>query len=348
MTVRSASLAARTRVTVRSASLVVLLGAALWHLGCATARPVHTTRPTPAPASDPRPDSKTPRPEAIPPKDDRPFGGQVLVRVALHWTGGAVEVEAAGGLTWTDASSNRNRSLAPGRSVIASCTSRSGEIRARDSAGTALADGVAALRIAARTGRLVVDGREVRGDIRISSRADSLFVVNELPLEDYLRGVVPKEIGPRPPAEAEAVAAQAVAARTYTVKRLGQYESLPFDLFADVQDQVYDGVAGEHSVADQAIRETRSLVLADERSLIETFYASTCGGQRSDIEAVWPHRASHRALRGGQDGPRGREWCRESPHFRWEENWDGAVLGALFRKHGPARLGLPAGAIRGN
>lgn len=285
--------------------------------------------------------------EQSPAKDDRPFGGDILVRVALHWTPGAVEVRSPGGLEL--ATSDRPQS-GPARDaggvLIVSCVSSS-SVRAKGASGVVVADGVTELRIAPEYGRLSVDGREVRGTLRVSSRADSLFVVNELPLEDYLRGVVPKEIGPRPPSDREAVAAQAVAARTYTVKRLAQYESLPFDLFADVQDQVYDGVTGEHAVADQAIRQTRGLVVSDGRGLVETFYSSTCGGRRSDIAAVWPHRAVHAALRGGPDGPPGREWCRDSPHFRWEETWSGAGLGALLRKYGPAQLDRPEGSIRG-
>ncbi|MBZ0267172.1 SpoIID/LytB domain-containing protein, partial [bacterium] len=320
-----------------AAAALTLLAAVL--SGCGTARPVHT--------SHPRPDVTTPPPGPSPGAvhETGPFGGDIHVRVALHWSRGSVRVASTGALTFHDGgAAGRIVPIDKGGVLVASCSGS--EVRVRTASGRVLAEGSTA-RVTPDGGRLVVDGREVRGEIRFAARADSLFVVNELALEDYLRGVVPKEIGPRPPADREAVAAQAVAARTYTVKRLNQYESLPFDLFGDVQDQVYDGVAGEQDVADAAILETRGIVLADDRTLIETFYSSTCGGARSDIAAVWPNRAVHPALRGGPDGPRGREWCRESRHFQWEEEWDGRELGAMFRKYAPALLDLPAGSIRG-
>lgn len=321
----------------RVIAAAVALAAAVSALGgCGAARPVHVAHPLPDPGS---PDA------AAGPRDPRAFGGDILVRVALHWSRGNVSVRSTGALTFhDDDGSGRIVPIDKGDAIIASCDGS--EVRLRTASGRVLSEGTSA-RVTADGGRLVVDGREIRGDLRFAARLDSLFVVNELPLEDYLRGVVPKEIGPRPPADREAVAAQAIAARTYTVKRLNQYESLPFDLFGDVQDQVYDGVSGEQSTADEAILETRGLVLADDRALIETFYSSTCGGARSDIAAVWPHRAVHPALRGGPDGPRGREWCRESRHFEWEETWDGAALGEMFRRYAPALLELQPGSIRG-
>jgi stage II sporulation protein D len=101
-------------------------------------------------------------------------------------------------------------------------------------------------------------------------------------------------------------------------------------------------------VADEAIESTRGLVLVDNADhLVETFYSSTCGGHRSDIAAVWPHREVHPALRGGPDGPAGQEWCRASSHFRWQETWDGRTLSDLFRKNAPRLLELPEGSVRG-
>jgi len=228
---------------------------------------------------------------------------------------------------------------------------RGGVLEVRASGSTVRAGGDRASRViveATEPGRLVVGSRTVRGTLEISARADSLFVVNVVPLEDYLRGVVPGEIGRRPESEREAVAAQAIAARTYTVKRLEQYRSLPFDVFASVQDQVYEGLAGEHATADAAILETRGLVLESSRGLLEAYYSSTCGGYRGDIVTVWPHREPDEPLRGGPDGPEGDAWCRASRHFAWSESWSGSRLSSLVRAELPAVLGLPAGSVRGD
>jgi stage II sporulation protein D len=223
-----------------------------------------------------------------------------------------------------------------------------GKFHVVDEEGSAVWQGRGPLRVEARGSRHLRAGDlKVRGSLEISARQDSLFVVNVVPLEEYLRGVVPLEIGPRPAEDLDAVAAQAVAARTYTARRLEQYTSLPFDLFASVQDQVYAGVEVENAVADEAIRKTRGMILADRDGLVEAFYSSTCGGRRSDIAAVWPHREVNGALRGGSDGSRGREWCRSSRHFEWRESWSGAELSALVRKHLGVVLELPPGSVQG-
>jgi stage II sporulation protein D len=222
-------------------------------------------------------------------------------------------------------------------------------VRVLDGAGSVIWEGPGPVRVDPPSGGTLRAGEwVVRGRLEISARADSLFVVNVLPLEEYLRGVVPKEIGLRAADDLEAVAAQAVAARTYTAKRLAQYNSLPFDVFADVQDQEYAGVVAENAVADEAVRKTRGVVLADRDGLIEAYYSSTCGGERSDIAVVWPHREVHGALRGGADGAPGREWCRGSPHFRWTERWKGSTLSAHVREYLPAVLELPPGSVRGD
>jgi stage II sporulation protein D len=140
-----------------------------------------------------------------------------------------------------------------------------------------------------------------------------------------------------------------VAARTYSVKRLGQYRSLPFDLYGSVQDQAYDGVGGENAVADAAIRETEGLILADARGPVEAYYSSTCAGRRSDIAEVWPHREVYDCLRGGPDGDPGREWCASSRYFApWTETWDGGRLSRLVRDNAPAMLDLPPGSVKGD
>ncbi len=324
------------RFTPRSLALfVTFAGVALAGAGgCSSGPPRHV--------ADPDPRSGSPGS----PRDERPLGGPVDVRVALHWEPGAVLIESPGGVV---AVGPGRTSGGPARDSVLLSAGRGGAADDVVVGGPGIEErgpGPWILRPVG-DGRLRVDGRRYRGHLEVSARGDSLFVVAVLPLEDYLRGVVPREIGPRPEAELEVVAAQAVAARTYTIKRLGQYGALPFDVFSDVQDQVYEGIDGENAVADAAIRQTTGLVLADREGLIEAFYSSTCGGRRSDIAAVWPWREHHRSLRGGPDGGQGAEWCRESPHFRWTETWDGAELASMMRSHVPRLLDLPAGAVTG-
>ncbi len=139
-----------------------------------------------------------------------------------------------------------------------------------------------------------VEDRSYMGHIRTFVNDDGLLdVVVTLPLEQYLRGVVPQEIGADSPAEA--LKAQAVAARSDTIiaLRTGKYEGPGFDICADVECQVYGG-AGKHAPGtDAAIRATRGLVLTYHGEPFSGFYASNCGGHSEDIQNVWPHRSAN-------------------------------------------------------
>lgn len=318
----------------RAAAAALLLLAA----GCAGGPPRHTARPVPAPAP--------PRPEA-PARETRSFGDGLDVRIGLRWEKGAFEVTSRRGLRLR-VPGEEELVVAGGRRLVVTVRDGS-EVRVAEAGGRFLRQAGSVRIHPVADADLFAAERRVRGRLELSARADSLFAVNVLPLEDYLRGVVPREIGPRPAEETEAVAAQAVAARTYTVKRLGQYRSLPFDLYATVQDQAYDGVGGENAVADAAIRETEGLILADGRGPIEAYYSSTCGGRRSDIVEVWPHREVYDCLRGGPDGEPGREWCASSRYFApWTETWDGGTLSRLVRENVPTLLELPPGSVKGD
>ena len=316
----------------------VLALLALAASGCGTGPP----RYGPSPGVDPPRERDAGPSGPRSPRFSKPFGGPLLVRVGLNWQPGSFRVASEHDLLLRA----NGRARGAGGTVTLSPRGR-GEFRV-EAGGRLLYEGTDPVTLETDPDAFLRAGeRRVRGYLEISARSDSLMVVNVVPLEDYLRGVVPREIGPRPIEERAAVAAQAVAARTYAIRRLGQYGSLPFDVFASVQDQVYEGADGEHAVADLAIQDTRGLVLADDRGPIEAFYSSTCGGKRSDIATVWPHRNVHPALRGGDDGPATARWCRASPHFEWEERWDGRTLSGLLRENLPRLLQLPAGSVRG-
>jgi len=182
-------------------------------------------------------------------------------------------------------------------------------------------------------------GNVYAGDALIERQADGrLALVNVVDLESYLRGVIPWEIG-RPGRESmEAVKAQAIAARTYTVAHLGRREELGFDLWDNVADQVYRGMTGVSEVTDRAVTETRSEVLRYKGEIVQAYYCSTCGGHTSAIQDVWPREAVP-YLQGVRDAPEGEgSWCRESPHFRWTVAWSALELGEIVRAHLPAEV----------
>lgn len=116
-------------------------------------------------------------------------------------------------------------------------------------------------------------------------------VINQLPLETYLRGVVPSELGPRTFPHLEAQKAQAVAARTYALKNMGRFRAKGYDICDTPACQAYEGAKNEHPLSDQAVAETKGLVLYHGEKLIDALYTSTCGGTTEDVENVFPGRA---------------------------------------------------------
>jgi peptidoglycan hydrolase-like amidase len=145
------------------------------------------------------------------------------------------------------------------------------------------------LAVAAGDGGLRLEGKRYRGRILVYlNDRGSLNVVNELPLEDYLRGVVPREMGPGIYDRLEALKAQAVAARTYTLRNLGEFAAEGYDICGTPRCQVYGGMDVEHPLSDRAIAETADQVLIYQGQLIDALYTSTCGGHTEDVHVVFP------------------------------------------------------------
>jgi stage II sporulation protein D len=137
-----------------------------------------------------------------------------------------------------------------------------------------------------------IDNKPYRTAARVFINARGLFnVINELNLEEYLYGVVPAELGPRVYDELEALKAQAVAARTYAFRNLGQFRAEGYDICPGPACQAYAGFSGEDALSTQAVRETRGLVMTHEGKVIDALYTSTCGGETSDVSTMFPGRS---------------------------------------------------------
>jgi stage II sporulation protein D len=160
--------------------------------------------------------------------------------------------------------------------------------------------------------------RLLRGRVRFTA-LDGILPLAELSLEEYLRGVVPAEMFPS--WEAEALKAQAVLARTYTLafqrRRHGDY-----DICDQVHCQVYLGIDNETYRTTRAVRETRGQVLTYREAPARIFYHSTCGGATAIPAAVFAE-----DLESTEDAPAPRvvsdlvlsgALCSKSPHFLWE------------------------------
>jgi SpoIID/LytB domain protein len=138
------------------------------------------------------------------------------------------------------------------------------------------------------------EGKEDRiyeGEINIYVNGTETFdVIVKLPLEQYLKGVVPYEMGNDSPLEA--LKAQAVAARSEAIIALTSklYSGNHHDITSDVECQVFSGNHKRTSVSDRAVEETVPLILSENGKPINAYYASNCGGHSELIANIWPDR----------------------------------------------------------
>ena len=124
------------------------------------------------------------------------------------------------------------------------------------------------------------------GSLELQPNAHGEFtLVNHVPLETYLRGVVPYEIGANAPPQA--VAAQTIIARTYALRNLRRFAVDDYQLCATVHCQVYKGLNDVNPTSDRAIAETAGLVLTYDNELIDALYSSTTGGITASFEDTW-------------------------------------------------------------
>ena len=131
-----------------------------------------------------------------------------------------------------------------------------------------------------------INGTKYRGDVEIKRYSDSdMTVINVLSMQEYLYGVVPREIGGNSPIEA--VKAQAIIARTYASKNYNKRSKWGFNLYPTVDDQAYGGYTWENVNSNRAVDETEGMVVTYDGEMIGGYYFSTSGGYTENSENVW-------------------------------------------------------------
>jgi stage II sporulation protein D len=128
-------------------------------------------------------------------------------------------------------------------------------------------------------------GMPISGTVRITRRATGLSAVNHVDLEEYVKGVVPSEVSSS--WHPEMLKVQAVAARTYALYNKHLSAAREYDLVATVQDQVYRGRLGVDRRVEQAVDQTRGLVVTYQNAPIYAAFSSTAAGPTEDSINVW-------------------------------------------------------------
>lgn len=128
------------------------------------------------------------------------------------------------------------------------------------------------------------EGGRYEGDLRLSIADGAIRPVLTLGVEDYLLGVVPYEMGDSFPLEA--LKAQAIAARTYALRKSGSSED--YDVEDTTNDQAYRGRSASSPLSEQAVRETKGICGVYKGALAQCFYSASNGGQTELGQHVWP------------------------------------------------------------
>jgi stage II sporulation protein D len=169
-----------------------------------------------------------------------------------------------------------------------------------------------------------------RGSLRVVRYTGGLSIINVIRVEDYLKGVVPREVSSSWPAES--LKAQAVAARSYAAIHFGS--SGAYDLYCDTRSQAYNGADGEAAATNAAVKATRGVVPIYAGKPITAFFFSTSGGHTENIENVWG--TSPVPYLKGVDDP----YDTFSPYHIWPNNpihmTGAAVASALGSAYAPA------------
>lgn len=171
-----------------------------------------------------------------------------------------------------------------------------------------------------------VNKRKYRGIIKVNltQGKNSLTVVNILPVEQYLYGVIAKEISPEWPIES--VKAQAVAARSYALANVNKHEKDGYDVCATTDCQVYWGKDSEAPGALKAVQDTYGQVLMYQGKIVPAYFHASSGGYTENSENVWGSYSVY--MRGVSD------YDQKSPYYRWEKSFLPREITELLNKSG--------------
>lgn len=158
-------------------------------------------------------------------------------------------------------------------------------------------------------GIFIINERKFKGNLEfIVGKESRLSAVNHIDLEDYVKGILYHEASHYWPMEA--LKAQAIVSRTYAVYQMQENKSRDYDVTSDIYSQVYGGKTSERYRTNEAVEQTRGLILTYKGKVFPTFFHATCGGHTQDASRLW--NIDIAPLKGVACG-----FCKESPHFNW-------------------------------
>ncbi len=192
-------------------------------------------------------------------------------------------------------------------------------------------DKIQRIRFSTAGGVLIVNGRAYRGAFELAPDDEGdMVVVNIVSTHDYLASVVGSE---EPSSwESEALASQAIAARTYLYTHLGRHKA--YDLEGDTRDQQYDGTVNEDARTLRAVERTAGVVVTYRGTPIEALYSANAGGITEDSENVFANALPYlRSVASAGDlVAKDSSWGRTS--YEWTKEQSAAQLRVFLRGRG--------------
>jgi stage II sporulation protein D len=188
-----------------------------------------------------------------------------------------------------------------------------------------------------------------RGAMEWQRQGEQLLTINWVRLDDYLKAVLPVEVPAR--FHMEALKAQAVAARSFTFRRLNRHRDKGYDLCDTEHCQLYGGVQAERPTTNQAVESTAGEVLWHNGRVLEALYCGNCGGHTAPNEQVGGGSVPLEPLRGvlDWDEQAGRFYCDVAPNPRWNLTLTPEELQRAFPDAGkPKRLLIKERALSGH
>lgn len=268
--------------------------------------------------------------------------GSYVIRVGLErQSSGRVIYVASqgGGLRWIDVSSGDKLSQSDGQNAW-EVGIQGEQLYARGSVNSVQSR---RLMVEPDEGAVLLTGTDpndlkpFRGTLEWVQLNGRLLTINWVRLDDYLKAVLPSEVPSS--FHPEALKAQVVAARSYTMRRLNRHRDSGYDLCDGDHCQVYRGVQSERPSANAAVEATGGQVLlSDSGRIIEAVYSSDCGGHTAANEIAGLGKSPVPYLRGIPDwDEQGKRYCALSPRTTWEYRLDVKTLSGLFPQAGTVR-----------
>lgn len=177
--------------------------------------------------------------------------------------------------------------------------------------------------LSSQDGIIQINDKKYRGAINIFEKNSQIKIVNRLTLEDYVKGVMTKEMPVGNGNENyEALKAFSICVRTYALNKLNEKKDF-FDIYPDTKDQVYGGVDGETDFTNKIVDDTEGEVLTYNDKPATVFYHSTCGGFTEDVENVFCQTPFPYLVR-VEDG--NEHFCKISPRYEWNESYSEEIF----------------------